>query len=420
MLRVNVFVIVLFTVSLVTVLLSGPMLIETSVYLKALALYWLFSTLYIRLRVESTSGKVNMDYGVSYGLSFALFAGPLGLLIFELLSSFTIYFYRKFTGIADDDELLHTFYNVASFVLNNTIALYLFTQFYPAFQSIPFGFWLLIIGLVLMNAMLSDLYITIISIFYGEIKSIRNTIDFVKSRSVADLGKMAFSNGLLLVFLQEERWEMVIALFILNYMVSRSLVDKSMSIQNKIERDKFEQMAYTDFLTSVYNRAFMDKKMKEYNDSAEYIGIIVADIDKFKQYNDNYNHAIGDKVIQHFATVLGERLKSGDLLFRTGGEEFTTFLRNKTYEECWELVEQMRSDVSTKKVYAEFNSASISISYTASFGLFYYKTTENLSIEKGYVTADHLLLKSKELGKNRVSVKNGINDLPVSERYLNV
>ncbi|WP_164667442.1 GGDEF domain-containing protein [Virgibacillus doumboii] len=417
MLRVKVFIIALFAASFFAALLSGPMLIDTSVYLKAFGLYWLFSILYIHLRVVTTNGKINMDYGISYSLSIALFAGPLGLLIYETITSFTVYFYRKFTKTADDEEFLHTFYNIASFVLNNTIAFYLFTQFYPAFQNIPFGFWILIICLVLFTAFLSDIYLIIISICYGEIRSWRDAIDFIKSRSVADLGKMAFSNGLLLIFLQEERWEMVIALFILNYLVSRSLVDKSLSIRNKIERDKFEQMAYSDFLTGVYNRAYLDKKMKEYNASGEYIGIIVADIDKFKQYNDNYNHAIGDKVIRHFAKVLQYRLTEGDHLFRTGGEEFTIFLRNKTYEECWELVELMRSDVSTSQVHAEFKSKNISISYTASFGLYYYKTTEYLSIEKGYVNADHLLLKSKELGKNRVSVKNSINDLPMSVRY---
>lgn len=419
MLRIKVFVISLFLTSLVVAILSGPIIVGTTLYLKTIGLYWLFATLYSHLGVIVKKGKTNMDYGISYSLSIGLFAGPLGLFIYETLYRFTVYFIRKFTKTGDPDELLHTFYNIGSFVLNNSIAYLLFLQLYPFFLNIPFGFWFLIILLMIVVALLSDLYLIILFSFMGDIKSVRDGIDFVKSRSLLDLGKSAFSNGLLLIFLQEEKWEIVISLFILNYIVSRSFVSKSQSIQNKLERDKFEQMAYTDFMTGVPNRALMDKKMMEYNVSGEYIGIIVADIDKFKQYNDNYNHAIGDKVIQHFANRLQSHLSGGDLLFRTGGEEFTVFLRGKTFEVCSELVEKMRYSVMHSPVYAEFNSQNISISYTASFGLYYYKTSEHLSIEKGYINADHLLLQSKKDGKNRVSVKNGMTDLPLSVRYSN-
>ncbi|MBP1949014.1 GGDEF domain-containing protein [Virgibacillus litoralis] len=417
MLRVKIFIIILFLTAFVVAIISGPILIETSTYMKALLLYWLFSTLYTHLRVHSKNGKLNMDYGVSYSMSIALFAGPLGLFIYEALYGFTVYIIRRVTKTGDPDELLHTFYNIGSFALNNTIVFYLFFYFYPSFQNIPFGFWLLIILLALIVALLSDIYLITISYFFGDISTPGDAIDFIKSRSITDLGKIAFSNGFLLVFLQAESWQMVIALFILNYLVSRSFVDKSLSIQNKVERDKFEQMAYTDFMTEVYNRAFMDKKMKEFNLSGEYLGIIVADIDKFKQYNDNYNHAVGDKVIQSFATTLHRYLNDEDFLFRTGGEEFTIFLRHRTFEECSILVEQMRDGVVNSPVHAEFHSKNVSISYTASFGLYFYKTSKYLSIEKGYIYADHLLLRSKELGKNLVSVKNGMNDLPLSVRY---
>ncbi|MBW9235010.1 GGDEF domain-containing protein, partial [Leptospira santarosai] len=53
------------------------------------------------------------------------------------------------------------------------------------------------------------------------------------------------------------------------------------------------------------------------------LGIVVADIDKFKRINDNYNHAVGDRVIQHFAEVLKAHTTKEDCVFRSGGEEFT-------------------------------------------------------------------------------------------------
>ncbi|PAV31521.1 GGDEF domain-containing protein [Virgibacillus profundi] len=417
MLRLKVFIISIFLASLIVAVTSGPILIETSLYVKTLLLFWVFSFLYSHLSIVVRKGNVSMDYGIYYGLSLGLFAGPLGLFIFETIYRFTVYLSRKWSKTADPDEFLHTFYNIGAFALNHSIAYYMFITLHPFFQSIPFGFWILIILLVIMVSFLSDTYLIIILSITGDIKSRNDAIDFVKSRSLLDMGKIIFSNGLLLLFIQQQNWEMLIALFILNYLVSRSYVAKSQSMQHKIERDKFKQMAYTDFLTEVYNRAFMDKKMDEYNNSGENIGIIVSDIDTFKNINDTYNHAVGDRVIQHYAATLQSYLDDGDYLFRSGGEEFTIFLRNRDYQECIELAEKMKSGVETTPAMAEFKAENISIPYTASFGLYYYKTSNHLEIKKAYVYADHLLLDSKELGKNRVSVKNGLTDMPLSLRY---
>jgi diguanylate cyclase len=76
----------------------------------------------------------------------------------------------------------------------------------------------------------------------------------------------------------------------------------------------------------------MDLKMKELNQSGEIIGIVDVDIDKFKKINDNYNHAACDRVIQDFAAALKHYLYEEDFLFRSGGEEFTIFLRNRNFE----------------------------------------------------------------------------------------
>ncbi|HYK74083.1 MAG TPA: GGDEF domain-containing protein, partial [Pseudoneobacillus sp.] len=63
------------------------------------------------------------------------------------------------------------------------------------------------------------------------------------------------------------------------------------------------------------------------------------------------------------------------------------------------------TEVENSSVKVEFNSNEISVSYTASFGLYYFKINEPITIEKGYIYADHLLLQSKEQGRNRVTVK---------------
>ncbi|WP_411913488.1 GGDEF domain-containing protein [Virgibacillus halodenitrificans] len=415
--NVRIFIICIFITSIIVAFSYGHIAVEKRVFLNALLLFWLFSSLYSHLNIVVKKGNVNMDHGISYGMAIALFAGPLGLFIFEFVQRFIVYAGRKIAKTADPDEFLHTFYNIGAFTLNNSLAFFLFTICYPYMEPVPFGFWLLIILLVIVVALLSDSFLITIFFLTGELKGTKDAIEFIKSRNVLDMGKTAFSNGLLFILLLEQKWEMIIALFLLNYLVSRSFMNKSKSIKNKMERDKFEQMAYTDFLTNVHNRAFMDKKMSELDQTSEQIGIIVADIDTFKRINDTYNHAVGDHVIKHFASVLQSSLTEEDCLFRSGGEEFTIFLRNKTYQQCIQFVNDIREKVERTQVTAEFQTNEITISYTASFGLFYFLTGQEMEMMKAYIQADQLLLHSKQIGKNRVSAKNGWRELPLSAQY---
>src|SRR5690606_38155397 len=110
-------------------------------------------------------------------------------------------------------------------------------------------------------------------------------------------------------------------------------------------------------------------------------------------------------------------LSEEDYLFRSGGEEFTIFLRNRNYEECLSLLEEIRKGIENTPAVAEYNNKTINISMTASFGLYYYKTNEALEIKKAYVYADQLLIQSKDQGKNRISAKNGMVDIPLSARF---
>ncbi|CAM3627271.1 hypothetical protein GCM10009865_42520 [Aeromicrobium ponti] len=406
----RIFMLSLFFISIAIAFSSKGIIVESPAYFKALFVYWFFSSLYHHLRIISKNGSTSMDYGINYSLSIGIFTGPLGLFLFEGIYRFTVYFNKKLTKTADPDEFVHTFYNIGSFVLSNSIAFYLFNFLYPLFQPVPFGFWIIMLILITVTSLLSDAFLITIFTLLGDIKTKREAIDFIKTRSILDMGKIAFTNGLLLLFLQEGKWEMLISLFVLNYLVSRSFLSKSQMLQNKIERDKFEQMAYTDFLTGVYNRAYMDKKMTELNRTDEYIGIIVADIDKFKRINDSYNHAVGDQAIRHFANTLKSYLSKEDYLFRSGGEEFTIFLRNRNYSESVLLAEKIRKGIEISTFEAEFKEENISLSYTASFGLFFYKVNEQLSIEKAYVYADQLLLQSKDLGKNRLSSSDAFSN----------
>ncbi|WP_067728028.1 GGDEF domain-containing protein [Oceanobacillus damuensis] len=420
MYRLKAFIIIIFIASMMVALISGPIEISIPFYLQAFFVYLLFTTLYSHLKTVVKTGNVNIDYSISYGLSFVLIAGPLGLFLFEIVSRFYVYFYRKKTGTADEDEFLHTFYNIGGPALLHSIGYFIFYGLYPYIEGIPFGYWGLLIAIVVLTDFMSSILLITIFHFAGNINTGQDVWDFIKSRSILDTIKKAVSNGLLFIFLMEQQWEMLIALFILNYLVSRSAVLQSKSIQHKIERDRFERMAYTDFLTNVHNRTYMSKIMNELNDTEEEIGIIVTDIDTFKRINDTYNHTVGDCVIQHFAATLKSLLREDDYLFRSGGEEFTIILRNRSYKDCIQLVQDLQKCIENTPAFAEFRSKQLKISYTASFGLYFYQSNAETDIKKAYIHADDLLFKAKNQGKNQVSIKNGVIDMPLSMRYSSV
>lgn len=401
----------LFLIALIIAFSSAGITEDWPAFMKALVIFWFFSCLYYRLRVFYKTGSTSIEYGISYDLALVLIAGPLGLLIFEIIYRFSVYFYRKYTKTADPSEFLDTFYNIGTFVITNSAAFFLFQLLHDHFQGLPFGFWALIFILVCISSYLSGTIMVIYFIVLGEAKPFKEAIDFIfKDISFFDYGKVAISNGLLFLFLQDGKWEMIISLFILNYIVSRSFYSKSQSIQNKLERDQFEQMAYTDFLTGVFNRTFMDKKMAELSETGENIGIVVADIDNFKEINDSYNHAVGDKVIQHFAATLKSYLTEDDYLFRSGGEEFTLCLRKRNFNGTMQLVNKMPKEIVNNVVKVEYKGETVPISYTASFGLYYYKANEQTPLEKAYIQADELMYHSKQEGKNRVTVLNGMQN----------
>ena len=411
MAKARIFDFALFFASLAIAYFSGDILVGTHTFIKALFVFWLFSCLYYDLRVIDKNGQTSIDYGMSYSLSFVIFAGPLGLFVYQALYQIAAYIYRKLTKKAVRGDFLDVFYNVGSFTIAYCISYYLYQLLNSCFAEITFGFWILIILLSLFSTILTNIFLVTALLIMGELQSIKKAPQWIISRiNYTDMGKAAFTNGLLLLFLQEGRWEMLICLFLLNYFVSRSYMVKSQSIQNKLERDKFEQMAYTDFLTNTSNRAFMDKKIAELNKTEEQIGVVVCDIDNFKHINDNFNHSVGDQVVQHFVKTLKSHLNEDDYLFRSGGDEFTVFLRNRRFDDSVALLEKIRKAIEGQPAETIYNNKPISIAYTASFGLYYYKVGDQATMEKGYIHADNLLIESKQLGRNRLSVKNQLNE----------
>ena len=164
------------------------------------------------------------------------------------------------------------------------------------------------------------------------------------------------------------------------------------------ERDLLKKYAYLDSLTRVANRHQIDVWLEERLESAEKEGkpfsIIFFDIDHFKKINDVFGHKIGDCVLKELSAIVSGNLGDGDLFGRWGGEEFILII-DSTGGQAYEKAEHFRKMVENHC----FKGAG---SLTASFGVTEYCQNDN--IDSLLNRADEALYRSKNSGRNRVSV----------------
>lgn len=163
------------------------------------------------------------------------------------------------------------------------------------------------------------------------------------------------------------------------------------------------KMAFTDALTGVYNRRFIDERLpveliKAIQENSK-LSLIMADIDFFKKVNDNYGHLAGDHVLKAFAKRLNGCLRnSNDWVARYGGEEFLICLLDTDISEAYKVAERMRCEIESMKI--KYNDLNLKV--TASFGV--AVTSENNNSYKGLLNAaDAKLYESKNSGRNKVS-----------------
>ncbi|MHB1214272.1 MAG: sensor domain-containing diguanylate cyclase [Thiobacillus sp.] len=168
------------------------------------------------------------------------------------------------------------------------------------------------------------------------------------------------------------------------------------------EKLRAERLAQLDPLTSLNNRrAFYDRTSPPWSHAIRHqhaTSIMLLDIDRFKQINDNQGHAHGDAVLKAIADILRQSVRQGDVLARWGGEEFIVFLPETTLDEATALAERLRVAIAGMRIPCETGATTI----TASFGIA-QQANHPSSLDALIAAADECLYTSKQQGRNRVS-----------------
>jgi diguanylate cyclase (GGDEF)-like protein len=133
------------------------------------------------------------------------------------------------------------------------------------------------------------------------------------------------------------------------------------------------------------------------------LSLILIDIDHFKQVNDTFGHAAGDRVLQEVARIGRETVRQSDLVSRYGGEEFLFLLPETASDQAWEVAERLRLGIGG----APLSVLEQSLQITISLGVSPVSVNPEAGlspdgfIEQAVARADQALYQSKNTGRNR-------------------
>lgn len=183
----------------------------------------------------------------------------------------------------------------------------------------------------------------------------------------------------------------------LNYIFSYRLVLK-MKHQLKKSNDRLQYLATHDYLTKLYNRRYFEENLtKVINDSttAHSFALFIIDIDKFKYINDSFGHFHGDVVLKKIAAKLKTIVRSDDLLFRIGGDEFALIMLNvESNEEVFKLADRIVNNLNLL-----FTMKDKMFTTTVSVGVSIFPQDEIIA-ENLFQLTDHALYDVKKSGRN--------------------
>jgi diguanylate cyclase (GGDEF)-like protein len=169
---------------------------------------------------------------------------------------------------------------------------------------------------------------------------------------------------------------------------------------------RFKYLACHDPLTGILNRrSFMERALVELKAAAIRripCGIVMMDIDHFKNFNDNYGHQAGDEALRHVVAVISPLLRKNDFLGRYGGEEFIFFFHNTNQKTGIAIAERIREALINRPLKLTPGEIVISASFGVAIAPEREIPGENINVEVLVHSADIALYQAKASGRNKV------------------
>lgn len=196
--------------------------------------------------------------------------------------------------------------------------------------------------------------------------------------------------------------------------VTAMLRIRGLTAELEAKHARLAALAHSDALTGLGNRRSFDQQLaEELRRAARYnrrVGIIVADIDKFKLVNDNLGHAVGDELLRCLGGLLDREVRAPDSAFRYGGEEFVIITPETDAAGAANLADRLRRAFTVAARTTSAGAQSISMGVADSEMLEDPEDGGRL-----FELADQALYRAKVLGRDRVEISDGLDE---SERTI--
>ncbi len=169
--------------------------------------------------------------------------------------------------------------------------------------------------------------------------------------------------------------------------------------------EEMKELAIRDQLTGMLNRrGFGEQTAAAYataRRTGRPVSVVMTDIDRFKQINDKFGHAVGDTALQRFAEMVQHRRRDEDITARIGGEEFSLVLPGADLDEAMRIADELCKRVEATPIRAE----DAELHMTASFGVATI-SDKDACLGDTVNRADRALYRSKRDGRNRVDLES--------------
>ena len=193
------------------------------------------------------------------------------------------------------------------------------------------------------------------------------------------------------------------AVMVLIWLIVWNMVKNWQTIQLKHQK-KLNDLATHDELTGLPNRTLLINRLKQavVQEQRRHmdLAVVFIDLDGFKPVNDQYGHAIGDRLLQMIANRLKLTVRQGDTVSRFGGDEFVIMLMDIENETSLkELLERIQTDLKRPILIDDYK-----IEITSSLGVSICHCKSYIEAEQLIRQADHAMYQAKKQGKNRYMI----------------
>ena len=182
-------------------------------------------------------------------------------------------------------------------------------------------------------------------------------------------------------------------------LLAGAAIESSAALARAYSHRQAEARASTDGLTGLPNRRYFDEfcaLLARRRRAEDAVGVLMVDIDKFKDLNDRFGHQVGDEVLRAVAGAIVGAVREDDVPARYGGEEFAVLLRNPSRSVAVEVGERVRSAVGGLDL-ARLGVPGVSVSVGAAVG-----EDPDTAIDEVIKHADSALYDAKRGGRDRV------------------